>query len=253
MGRKSIFTAVLIIVLTLFMNGCNSSPATAQANNGKSEYDYVQTLDNGMKINLAKKSLDKDLMGIEFSFDCDNGSASLNEAALQTESFDCYLINKTDGTKIMCSGDAPFLNNTLYFDNADLKNYSLHFECPVKIALDSSYPADININDGGKEVNNKISLPLDNYIEINKVSVCTGYDKYSDKCAEIYFSVSDNVTFDIQVDKSEISTGAPVGDLMKTSDSTYVYTHPVTDTEEAISISFTSLKISDKINCDIEL
>lgn len=253
MSRKGIFAAILIIVLAVFLNGCSGSPTNTQENNGSSEYDYVKTLESGVKVNFTKKSLDKDLMGIEFSFDCDNGSVSLDESALKTGDFNCYLINKTDGTKIMSSGDAPFLNNTLYFDNADLKNYSLHFECPVTIALNSSYPADININDSGEEVNNKISLPLDNYIEINKVSVRTGYDKYSDKCAEIYFSVSGNITFDIQVDKSEISTGAPVGDLTKTSDNTYVYTHPVTDTEEAISISFTSLKISDKLNCDIDL
>lgn len=253
MGRKSIFTAILIIVLAVFINGCNSSPTTAQENNSKSSYDYVKTLDNGVKINLTKKSLDKDLMGIEFSFDCDSGSVSLDEAALQTDSFNCCLINKTDGTKIMSSGDAPFLNNTLYFDNVDLKNYNLHFECPVTIELNSPYSVDVNINEGETETHNKISLPLDNYIEVNKTSVHTGYDKYSDKCVEIYFSTSENVMFDIKVDKSEISTGAPVGDLKEISNNTYVYTHPITDTEKTIALSFTSLKISDNINCDIEL
>lgn len=111
---------------------------------------------------------------------------------------------------------------------------------------------DININDSQAETINRISLPLDNYIEVNKITTRTGYDKYSDKCVDISFSTSGNVEFDIQIEQSEISTGAPVGDLKKLSDTYYIYTHPITDTEQDITISFTSLKVNDNLNCDIE-
>lgn len=252
MRKKSIIGTTLIILLAVCLNGCNGSAPTTQESISKPAYDYVETLDGGLKMNLTKKSLDENLLSIEFSFDCDKGTVNVDEDALQKGDFDCYLINKTDNKKIMNSGDVPLSNNTLYFDNVNLADYNLHFECPVTIELNSLYSADININDSKAETSNKISLPLNNFIEINEVSVRTGYDKYSDKCVDIYFSTSGNVIFDMQVDKSEISTGAPIGDLNEISNNKYVYTHPITDTEQTISLSFTSIRISDDINCDID-
>lgn len=85
----------------------------------------------------------------------------------------------------------------LYFDRVELSDYTLHFECPFAFELDSAYSVDININDSQAEMINRISLPLDNYIEIDEIAVRTGYDRYSDKCVDISFSTSGNVEFDI--------------------------------------------------------
>lgn len=252
MCKKSILCVICLLFAVICFSGCTSNVSTESSVQESSEeqaYDYSKTLDNGLKVNLTKKLLDNDLMGIEFSFDCDDANVIVDEESMQTDEFNCYLISKTDDKKILNSGDVPLSENILYFDNVELTDYNLHLECPVSIELSSSYSVNININNSKPE---EISLPLNNYIKINDVSVRTGYDKFSDKCVEISFSASENVMFDIQVDKSEISTGAPVGDLTEVSESNYVYTHPITDTEKSITIFFTSIKINDNINCDIE-
>ena len=250
--KKSIIGLVCLFRVMVFLNGCSSSNPAIEKTIDKQTYDYVKTLDNGLTMNLSKKVFDNNLMGLEFSFDSDIANISVDETALQTNDYNCYLFNKTSGERLYSDGDIPLSNNILYFDNVELSNFTLHFECPLIFELDSAYSVDIDINDSQAKDIDRITLPLGNYIEVNKITTRMVYDKYSDKCVDISFSTSGNVEFDIQVEKSEISTGAPVGDLKKLSDTNYIYTHPITGTEQDITISFTSLKINDDLNCDIE-
>lgn len=252
MGKKFILSAALLFSLAVCLNGCSSLPTGTQVNVSNSSYDYVENFDGGLKMNLTKKILDENLMKIEFSFDCTNGNIKVNEDALQSSDFNCYLINKTDKTKISNSGDIPLSDNMLYFDNVDLEEYNLHFEYPLIIELDSPYSVDIDINSSQDDTAHKISLPLDNYIEIVDISAPREYDKYTEKCVDISFLTSENLTFDIQTDKSSIATGAAIGDLVKTDNNRYTYSHPITNTEENITLSFTNIKITNTLNCDID-
>lgn len=71
---------------------------------------------------------------------------------------------------------------------------------------------------------------------------------------DIDFSVSDkNLDFDIQIDKSEISTGAAAGDLANPESDKYIYTHPINDEETEIVISFKNVCISNTFSVDVEL
>lgn len=250
--KVSILCVVVFLFAAACLNGCSSSNPTTEETTKRQTYDYVKTLENGLTMNLTEKILDDALIGLEFSFDCDFATVSVDETALQAENYNCYLLHKTDGERINNSGDVPLSNRILYFDRVELSDYTLHFECPLAFELDSAYSVNININDSQAETINRISLPLDNYIEIDEIAVRTGYDRNSDKCVDISFSTSGNVEFDIQVEQSEIRTGAPVGDLKKLSDTNYIYSHPITDTEQDIIISFTTLKVKDNLNCDIE-
>lgn len=258
MCKKSILCIICLIFAVIGFNGCDSSvsmESSVQESLEEQAYDYSKTLDNGLKVNLTKKLLDNDLMGIEFFFDCDDANVIVDEESMQTDEFNCYLISKTDDKKIENSGDLPLSENILYFDNVELTDYNLHLECPVAIELNSAYSVDINMNNSSTSSTSRteeILLQLNNYIKINDISVRTGYDKFSDKCVEISFLTSENVMFDMQVDKSEISTGALVGDLTEVSESDYVYTHSITDTEKSITISFSSIKINENISCDID-
>lgn len=252
MLRKSILVLVCIFCIMGCLNGCSNLNTAIEKTTNKQTYDYVKTLDNELTIGLSKKVFDNNLMGIEFSFDSDVATISVDETVQQTNDCNCYLVNKTSGERLYSDGFTPLPNNILYFDNVELSNYTLHFECPLVFELNSVCSVDININDSQAKDIDRITLPLDNYIEVNKIATRTGYDKYSDKCVDISFLTSGNIEFDIQVEQSEISTGAPVGDLKKLSDTNYIYTHPINDTEQDIIISFTLLKINDNLNCDIE-
>lgn len=184
-------------------------------------------MENGIKLNLKKSTIDNNLTKIEFSFDCQNGNISINDETDKADSSDCCLVSRNNDTENIKSSETSLLQQTLYFDKADLSDYILHFENPVNIQLNSSYFTDININEMTAD-QVKIFLPLENYFEINGVSVKNEYDKYSDKCVDISFSVSENVSFEIQVEKSEISAGAPVGELKETEENKYVYSTPST-------------------------
>ena len=46
-------------------------------------------------------------------------------------------------------------------------------------------------------------------------------------------------------------SAAAAGDLEILSSTDYIYTHPVTDTEQDIIISFVDIEIRDDLNCDI--
>ncbi len=71
---------------------------------------------------------------------------------------------------------------------------------------------------------------------------------------DIDFSVSDkDMDFDIQIDKSEISTGAAAGDLTNPESDKYIYTHPINDEETEIVISFKNVCISNTFSVDVEL
>lgn len=85
---------------------------------------------------------------------------------------------------------------------------------------------------------------------MNKITIRTGYDKYSNKCVDISFSTSSNIKFDIQLGNRK-SVQEQVGDW-KNPATLIIYTHPTTSTEQDIIMSFTSLKVNDNLNCDIE-
>ena len=55
-------------------------------------------------MNLSKKVFDNNLMGLEFSFDSDIANISVDETALQTNDYNCYLFNKTSGERLYSDG-----------------------------------------------------------------------------------------------------------------------------------------------------
>lgn len=56
-------------------------------------------------MNLSKKVFDNNLMGLEFSFDSDVATISVDEVALQMNDYNCYLVNKTSGERLHSDGD----------------------------------------------------------------------------------------------------------------------------------------------------
>lgn len=254
MFKKMIIGIVCLFFIIGCLNGCSSSGSDIEQTANQQLYNYTETLGNGLTFSLTAKTYSdiENAILFERSFDFDSGTVSVDESTLQEDS-GFYLVHKT-------SGEIIELDLLLYYesivhhfdDNVELSDYTLHVECPLVLEFDSSYSVDINLNDSQAEAVGKIELPLDNYIEINEIATRTGYDKFSDKCVDISFSTSGNVAnFDIWVEQSEISTGAAAGDLEVLSSTDYIYTHPVTDTEQNIIISFVDIGIRDNLNCDI--
>lgn len=256
-GKYCLSFIAFLLMFCCFM-GCDRQTAEI-INEEREQFDYCSKLGNGLQININKKKLDNHLICFELSCETDSDVYEKFEiASLEKDKSYCYLIHKTSNEKKYAIDEASAVKNILYFDNVDfdkLSEYILHIECPFDLEIKSEYPIVIPIqNTETVFEDKKNNLPFNHFIKINKASVRDDYERFSEKCVDIDFSVSDkNLDFDIQIDKSEISTGAAVGDLSNSEHNKYIYTHPINDNETEIAISFKDIGIRNTFRVDIEL
>lgn len=251
------FITALVICLT----GCGVSDSAGESSTAGIEnvqYGKTYGLGSGLEVKLTPKQLDENILCINFDFSTD-GSV-FNEFEMtenQPDKSGCYLVNKSTGEKVLPVGDVPLTHNALYFENIsadELSDYSLKLSFGAVLKSDKGFPVRISLGDNGAEADtDKITLPFGNYISVDKTVKHSESKEYSDKGVDMYFSLSsENIDFDITVDKSAISTGAAIGTLSKNGKNSYIYTHPVKNDESEIVLSFSSVVIEDVFSCDVE-
>lgn len=250
--KTRLFLIAIPIVLIFIFAGCTNETD----NDGNTEnikgYDYCYDLDNGLKLQIKTNEAENDLFSFKFEFNTEN--SKFKNAEFINSSYDCYLKHKLTEETVEGFGDIS--TNVLYFENVkgNLSEYSLHMECPIKIRLNEEYPFSIILKSNEIADNNIIELPLDNSIKLNNVGTRQDFDKFSDKCVDVTFlTSSENIDFDIRIEKSQISTGAPVGDFKQISKTEYVYSHPIYESETEISISVIDVSLQDVLKCDINM
>ena len=255
--RYYLLALILLSIIFCFM-GCNKQTA-GTINAKKEQFDYCSKLSDGLQMNINKIKLDEHLICFELSYETDSDVYKRFEASsLKKDVSNCYLIHKTSNEKKYAVDEDSAAKNRLYFDDIDFNNlseYILHIESPFELEMKSEYPIAIPIQNAETVFEDKVvHLPFNHFININKASVRNDYEKLSEKCVAIDFSVSDkNLDFDIQIDKSEISTGAAAGDLINSESDKYIYTHPINDEETEIVISFKNVCISNTFSINVEL
>ena len=256
---KKGFINIAVLILVIFMiSGCTNQAFESHTDNTNiaDEYDYNHSFGNGLELRLKKNILEDNL--VKFKFELQNEQSIDNKIeaiASIDDASNCYLIHNSDNEIIKGFGDLS--TNVLFFDNVkyDLSEYTLHFECPVSINIDQEYPINIPTTDSKKTYNDKaIELPLNNSIKVNTVSTRNNFDRLSNHCVDIDFMISSKITdFDIRIDKSEISNGAPIGTFTDKENGNYIYSHPISDTEADITVIFKDISINDICKCDIKL
>lgn len=255
MRRRITVLLATWLLAAVCLHGCSTLPIEKSALTQKAaQYDYVKDLGSGLQLSVTKKALDDNLLALQLTFTSENSVAMIdNDAPIVSES-NCYLVHKMNGEKVLPSGNMPLSEGVLYFENVPLSQYTLHLECPVVATLNETYPVQIHLTGiPTLQSTQPIKLPFDQCITPESVTMRTGYDEFSDQCADFSFSVSNDVDFELQIDQSAISTGAPIGTLQPLADHRYIYSHPVLKGEKSITVSFCSVQVRTVYSCNIEL
>ena len=250
--KTRLFLIAIPIVIIFIFAGCSNETDNDGNTENIESYDYSYDLENGLKLQIKTNEAENDLFSFKFEFNTEN--SIFKSAEFVDGSYDCYL--KHNLTEEIIKGFGDISTSVLYFENVkgNLSEYSLHIECPIKIRLNEEYPFSIILKSNEIADNNIIELPLDNSIKLNNVSTRQDFDKFSDKCVDVTFlTSSENIDFDIRIEKSQISTGAPVGDFKQISKTEYVYSHPIYESETEISISVIDVSLQDMLKCDINM
>lgn len=258
--KKRLFSLGIAAILAICLAGCTTTQITEQMQNAP-PYDSTYDLGNGLSLGIETRDIEDDSLSC-ISVECITDGSAFSHFTFtpQAENARGYLQHKTDGQKY---DDVEALISDgcmLYFDQPVTKDewsaYTLHFECSAEAQANdnTSHTVTVPLTENQAVLNEVISLPLDNSIQITKVEKRTGYTEFSSTCADIYFTVSAGISnFNIYVDKSAIVTGQEPGTLTRVDETHYIYAHPIEQTEKEILFSFQHICITDKIICDIQL
>lgn len=254
--------AVLFAAVSL--TGCKAGISADAKNTDIQEQtvNYHSSLGDGLTL-WATASARDDVVAVVFTCETDKSvyalaqtSAVLNDQTAGVQN--SYLQKKTGGEKIpalnLTDDEKYGSSSTAYFSIPynTLSDYNLFFSCNLLLSLDDKNPITVPLDSNEYVFNQQVlTFPFDQSIQLDRVTITK---KDNQKYANIAYTLSsDQLFFELNVNKSEVNTGSAYGNISETGNKTYMYCHPITDTEKEIEISFDGINFHHLFEGKIEL